>query len=516
MVRILFVYLLLLIGLQVAAQSQDKVQLLNANSLVFDLQATGKVKRLIGDVRFKQSGTLLFCDSAYQYDEINRVEAFGNVRIIHHDSIFLYGDQLNYEGNTKHATLKGNAKMVDRDMTITSPSLDYDMQSNYGYYVNGGKIVNGKNVLTSKSGYYFANTKENFFKNNVVLNHPDYNIYTDTLKYNTRTRVAYFFGPTRIISYNDRLFCKSGQYDTEKQIAMFGKNSVVASKSNILAADSIYYEKLNQFGKAYNNIEIFDTVNKIIVYGDYAEMRGKSNEFYVTKKAVAKQYMQNDSMFVFADTIFSYQSKDKTKQLVRAYAHVKLLKSDMQAICDSLLYDRTDSCITLYKKPVMWSGSNQITSDTIELFLVNNQLDSFVLRGNAFLISREAAKLYNQIKGKNMYGFFEDNAIRYMHVNGNGQSIYYVKEDSDFVGVNEIDCSEMDFNFIGNKIASCNFINKPVSVFHPMINLKPEQLRLKGFVWLNNLRPTPVLIMKHFYRKSIFFKKNLIPALIYQ
>jgi lipopolysaccharide export system protein LptA len=315
------------------------------------------------------------------------------------------------------------------------------------------------------------------------------------------------FGPTRIVSSTDELFCILGKYDTQKEIAMFGKNSVVQSKSNLLTADSIYYEKYTQFGKAYRNIELYDTSNEVIVYGEYGEMKGKTQESMVTRNAVAKQYMNQDSMFMFADTILSYKFKDG-KQIVRAYRLVKLFKHDMQAISDSLIYNKSDSSITLYHNPVMWSGSNQITADTIRLFMRNNQLDSFVLMSNAFLISREAVKQYNQIKGRNMYGFFNENKIRYLHVNGNGQSIYYAKDDSDFIGVNVNECSEMEFFFENNKIRRCNFINKPAAVFHPLNELKPDELRLKGFQWLNSRRPSPSLIMKRFYNKRLFFKKN--------
>jgi len=497
-------------------QGVDKVQLLNANSLVFDMQSTGKVKRLIGDVRFKQRNTLLYCDSAYQYDEENKVEAFGSVRINQQDSINLYGNYLLYDGNTKHASLQGDARMVDKDMTLTSSTLEYDMATNFGYYNNGGRLINGNNILTSKNGYYFGNTKETFFKNNVVLTNPDYVINTDTLKYKTGNKIAEFYGPTKITSKSDILYCKVGKYDTEKEIAMFGKNAVVVSKNNILTADSIYYEKLTQFGKAFKNIEMYDTTNNVVVYGDYGEMFGKLGLSIVTKNAVAKQYMKNDSMYLFSDTIISYQMAATGKQMVKAFRKVKLIKSDMQAICDSLTYNKSDSSINLYKKPIMWSGSNQITADSITLFLKNNVLDSFVLRTNAFLISRETARQFNQIKGKNMYGFFEGNAIKFLHVNGNAQSIYYAKQDSDYIGVNTEDCSEMEFNFKMNKIDRCNFINQPFAVLHPINELKPEDLKLKGFIWLNNLRPTQALIMKRFYGKNNFLKKTLFGALIYQ
>ena len=217
---------------------------------------------------------------------------------------------------------------------------------------------------------------------------------------------------------------------------------------------------------------------------------------------MAKKIMDKDSMYLFADTIFSYQRNGAQRKLVKAYYGTKILKADMQAVCDSLVYNYDDSNITLYHHPIMWSGQNQITSDTIILFLNNNKLDSFYLRNNAFIASREGAKEYNQVKGRNMKGFFEDNKIKFMRVFGNGQSIYYAREeDSTYIGVNVIDCSEMEFYFKNNKMDKNKFITSPEAVFYPLEEMKPEELRLKGFKWENTLRPDWKLVKQRIKNK---------------
>ncbi|MFA6260474.1 MAG: OstA-like protein [Bacteroidia bacterium] len=500
----------------VFAQGSEKIQLLHANSLEYDLKTTGKVKRLIGDVKFKQQQTVLTCDSAYQYDDANRIEAFGNVRINHQDSIRLFGDQLNYDGNTRMARLTGKVIMIDDDMTLTSNALDYDMKTNMGYYSDGGKIVSGKNTLTSKYGFYYSGIKEAFFKTNVVLVNPEYTIVTDTLRYRTVSKLTFFHGPTSIKGNTDKLLCNWGVYDTERQIAQFGRGAALKSNSNLLFADSLYYERKTEFGKAFRNIELHDTVNHVIVYGDYGELYGKTKRSIVTTNAVAKQSMENDSFFLFADTIQSFQWGKNNTQFIQAFRHVRIYKSDMQSVCDSLTYNRGDSLIVLYSKPILWSGPNQITADTILLFMQNNKPDSFICNTNAFIVSREAARLFNQVKGKNLYGSFYQNKIRYVFVSGNAQSIYYAKEDSDYIGVNVIDCSEMEFYFDQNRMQRANFINMPEAVLYPMNQRKPEELRLKGFNWHNRLRPSQTLIYKRFSTKSDFLKKTLWDTLIYQ
>jgi hypothetical protein len=378
------------------------------------------------------------------------------------------------------------------------------MNTNEAHYSTGGKIINRENTLTSQIGYYFTRSKEFYYRRDVVLVNPNYTMTCDTLKYGTISHVTNFYGPTTIVSKSDRIYCENGWYNTDKEVAQFNKHAVITSKSDELKADSVYYERKNEFGKAFQNIELTDTVNKIVIYGDYGEMHGKEKRSFVTQRAMAKKMMVKDSMYVFADTIFSFQKIKGQRQVVKGYYHAKVVKPDIQAICDSLVYNYDDSSITLYRNPIMWSGYNQITSDTIMMFLNNNRLDSFYLRNNAFIASREGAKEFNQVKGKNMKGFFDrDNTIRYVEVFGNGQSIYYAKDDSAYIGVNVIDCSEMRFYFKDNKIDKTSFITQPDAVLYRLDEMKPEELRLKGFRWQSALKPDMKLVKQRVKKKSI-------------
>lgn len=502
--RLLILYAFFFISvIRCYAQKNANVEIVFARSLEYDQRATGKVKKLIGDVQLRQNRTLLYCDSAFLFEETNYVEAYHNVHINHNDSVQLYGDLLKYDGNTKKAKLEKNVRMNDRSgMTLTSNELDFDMNANKANYTTGGRIVSEANVLTSRIGYYFTQTKECYFRKDVVLTNPEYTMTCDTLRYNTVTHTSYFYGPTNIVSKTDRIYCENGWYNTDREVAQFNRNAVVTNKSNQMRADSIYYERKKEFGKAFSNIEITDTVNKVIIYGDYAELIGQQKRSFVTKRAMARKLMEKDSMYLFADTIFSYQEFGAQRQMVKAYFHAQVLKSDLQAVCDSLVYDYADSTITLYHAPVMWSGVNQITSDTILMFLNNNKLDSFYLQNNAFVISREGAKEFNQVKGKNMKGFFTDSKIRYIRVYGNGQSIYYAKEDSAYMGVNVVDCSEMEFFFSNNKIDKGKFITAPDAVFYTLDEMKPEELRLKGFKWQYKRRPDVRLVRQRIMKKK--------------
>ena len=485
----------------------ERIELLHANVLEYDQSTTGKIKRLIGDVQFRQGNTLLYCDSAYQFEEQNTVDAYSNVRINHNDSIQFYSKKLSYDANTKYAQLQGDVVMTDKTMRLTTDALTFNMHENTGYYTTGGTIVTDQNTLTSRNGYYYANPKELFFKDDVVLINKKYKIQTDTLRYATRTSVAYFFGPTRITGSNSKLYCERGRFNTKTEVAHFGKNARIQNEDNLLCADSIYYENNSDFGKAWYNIELYDNKSKTILYGDYGTMQGKQKRNFLHGRAAMKKYMEKDSMYLFADTIYSYGKivvADSVMQheLVKAFRQVSVLKYDMQARSDSVIYQSKDSSLTLFHKPALWSGQNQATADTIIMYMNNNKLDSFRLIENGMMISRVAAKEFDQIRGRIMSGRLSDSKFEYLKVMGNSQSIYYVKEDSAYTGVNVIDCSEMEFFFTDNKISRCQFLTKPDANYYPVKDIKPEELRLKGFKWRAKERPQWSRLLAYYVKKN--------------
>ncbi len=487
--------MVLLIGIKNVYGQSNKIQILNADVFSIESRGINKVKKLVGNVKLKQDQTILSCDSAYLFDETNYVEAYKNVHINHNDSVSFYGDILKYDGNNKVARLEKNVRMVDATSTLTTNELVFDLKNNIASYYNEGLLVSGTNVLTSKYGYYYTSTKELFFKKNVKLVSPDFILISDTLKYQSNTKVATFFSNTTIASQTDSIYCQAGNYHTEKNTGVLLKRAKIRSEENTLIADTIYYDRKNKYAKALSNIVVIDTINKTILIGNLAEIFGKQGQSYITKQPLAINSMNNDTMMIWADTIYTYRKVNKqTSDLLKAYRNVKIYKADMQAVCDSLVYVKGDSLMTLYHNPVLWSDENQITGDTILFYINNNKLDSMNIRNNGFVISKETSKHYNQVKGKNMTANFKNNKIEFIQVFGNGQSIYYAKEDSAYIGVNVINCSEMIFQFNVGKIKTAKFITQPDATFYPINELKPEELKIKGFVWHQKNRPQKYLL----------------------
>jgi lipopolysaccharide export system protein LptA len=486
----LLIYIVFLTVTQNVMAQGNKIEVINANTFEMEMRGNKKVKKLIGEVQLKQDGTILRCDSAYLFDETNFVEAYQNVNINHRDSLNFYGDILKYDGNKKIARLERNVSMVDANSTLTTQELEFNLGSNKASYYSGGVLLSGQNELTSRYGYYYTTTKELYFKKEVKLASPDFTMTTDTLKYQTNTKVATFFSNTKIISKEDTIYCQAGTYHTEKQTGILLKRAKIRSSENTLIADTIIYDRKNKYVKALGSVVIIDTVNKTIILGNVAEMFGREGRSYITRSPLVISIVDKDSMMIWADTILTIQKRVKQpKDILKAYRNVKIYKTDMQVICDSLVYLKSDSLMTLYHKPVLWSDMNQVTGDTIVFYLNNRQLDSMDIKNNGFVISKETSRHYNQVKGRNMTAYFKEGKISFIQVYGNGQSIYYAKEDSAYIGVNVIDCSEMTFAFESGKIKTAKFITQPDATFYPIADMSPEELRLKGFVWRNKAKP---------------------------
>jgi len=277
--------------------------------LVFDESLGNGAKRLIGDVQFKHIDALMYCDSAYFYND-NSLEAFGNVHINQHDSVHLYGDHLKYTGNDRKAVITGNVVVHKGDMKLYTNEINYDMNSSIGYYLVSGRIVNKDNELISKQGHYFAKTNDIFFKNNVVLTHrpagekkPDFVINCDTMRYNSLSKITYFYGPTTIKNEENLIYCEDGWYHTEKELSRFSKNSYILTTEQKMWGDSVFYDGKKSIGRTFGNVQIIDTTQKTIIKGDYAIHYELTDLSIVTGNALFIKPFTDDTLFLHADTL---------------------------------------------------------------------------------------------------------------------------------------------------------------------------------------------------------------------
>ena len=445
-------------------------------------------KRLLGDVVFTHEGVVMYCDSAYFYSEENSLDAFSNVYITQGDTLHLYGDFLHYDGNTKQAKIKHNVKLINGDITLTTQELDYNMEDGVGYYTHYAKIVNEENTLESIYGYYYTKTDWMHFRDSIIIVNPDYTVYSDTLHYQTEHKVAHFYGPTEIVGDSNYIYCERGWYDTKRDISELNRNALVENKQQTLMADSIYYNRNSGFGYARKNVVLIDNDQEAILTGE----RGKYYEFteyaLMTDSAVFIQITDEDSVYIHADTLLSFPDTNDNK-VIQAYYGVRMFKTNLQARCDSMVYTFVDSTAHLYYEPIIWNDNNQMTAEQIRMENKNKQIDKMYLDKDALIIQQVDSVKFNQIKGKNMICHFKDNDLNKIDVKGNGQTVYYPEDKGEIIGVNKMECSNMVIRVVDGALNNISFLVKPSATLYPLDKAPINELRLKGFEWLDEIRP---------------------------
>jgi lipopolysaccharide export system protein LptA len=476
-----------------SAQKPTKIKIVDADQLKFDKRLGENIQRLIGNVILQQDSTFLYCDSAHVNEVTNSFIGFGNVHIKASDTLNIYSELLNYKGNIKVAELEKNVRLVDNDAVLTTDYLWYDRKSKIAYYLTGGKIEDSTNTLTSTRGYYYTDQQEAYFKDSVILVNPDYMMITDTMLYDTENEISTFLGPTRIISDDNLIYCERGWYDTKNNRSHFRKNAYFQTKEQKMEADSLFYDRSIDFGRAYNNITLTDTIQDMIINGNYGEFRRSSGYSYVTDSATAVMIDASDSLFLHADTLYIKFDSLQEVETLFAYYGAKFFRKDLQGKCDSLVYGIADSTIFLYTDPVLWSDENQLTADSVRIAFANSQVDSLALLGSAFIIAMDdtiSRNTFNQIKGKTMVGYFKDNEMVKVMIFGNAESVFYVREDDGaLMGINKTFSSDMNIYLKDNDIQGITSITDVDAHMYPVSEFPEEEKRLKNFRWIEGERP---------------------------
>ena len=472
-------------------KAKKKIELLHSDSMKNDERFGSDFRKLLGNVRLKHNDVFMFCDSAYVFQNTRRVRAFSKVHIKQGDTLDLYGNYLYYDGVEGKAIVEGKVELIDKQTHLYTKALNYDVTNKIASYTDSGKIINEKNTLTSIIGIYYTSQKMFHFKDSVKVVNPDYIMRADTMNYNTESETAFFTGPATLNGDSIYIFSEKGWYDTKKNISRIWKNSVINNRKQIIHGDSLYYNKISGFGEAFRNVSIEDTTNDILVTGNYAWYNKNPEKFMITDKAVFIQVSKKDSLFLHGDTISSVivsRKKGMSYRLMRVYHKCRIFSADLQAKCDSLSYSFQDSVIRLYRSPVIWSEENQLTSDSIAIFTKNRQTDRMELYSSAFIAGQSDSIRYNQIKGRNLTGYFRNNKMYKIRIDGNGELVYFLADKEGQVGWNRAKSSSIDIYVDKGKITQIIEFQNPDGILNPPLKEADKQ-KLSGFNWFDLLRP---------------------------
>ena len=470
---------------------------------------------LAGTVAVRQGTTLVYCDSLVVNSVTKVAEAFGNVRIVD-DTVQIRSGYLRYLLDRRYAYLEKGVRLTDGQGVLTTPSLEYDVNTKIATYNNGGKLVSKKTVLTSRSGVYYGDTRDIFFKQNVVLKDPAYDLKTDSMFYNTETQQARFITDTyirdsagRVIRTKEGTFVRGGQ-------ANFTQRTTIEDKCLRVTGDNIISDDISGIVQIEGNAVLVDSCQNVIILGNRIFANKRTEAYLATKKPVMIIKQERDSIFVTADTLFTARLSDLVKvadtvkkvakgskvpaakgakpdsanRYFEAFRNVRIFSDSLQAVSDSLFYSFKDSTFRLYKDPIVWNGKNQITGDTIYLQTRNKKADRFWAFENSFVINEVQSNIYNQVRSSRMNGFFTAGNIDSLQAKGFAETVYYLQDnDSAFTGVNQTTSDAMDVYFAGGDLQRVVYRRSVKGTLWPLSQKRPEDLLLKGFQWLDKRRP---------------------------
>ena len=500
--RWLLIGFLCLFGVCLVAQNNNKqpenkktkVYLLHADEGQADKLARPDVQVLIGNVKLRHDSMYMYCDSALIFEKTNSVEAFSNVRMEQGDTLFIYGDYLYYDGMTQIAQLRENVKMINRSTTLLTDSLNYDRLYDLGYYFEGGTLMDEENVLTSDWGEYSPATKQSVFNHDVKLVNPKFVLTSDTLRYNTESKIAVILGPSNIVSDNNHIYSERGFYNTMTEQAELLDRSVLTNQGKKLVGDSLFYDRIIGYGKAFDNVKMTDSINKNMLTSDYCFYNELTDSAFATKRAVAIDYSQGpDSLFMHGDTLqlVSYNlNTDSVFRLMKAYHKVRIYRTDVQGVCDSLVYNSKDSCMTMYTDPILWNEGQQLLGEQIKIYMNDSTIDWAHIINQALTVEMKDSIHYNQVSGKEMKAYFINGDMRHIEVIGNVLTAFYPEEkDSTMTGFNCLEGSVLHLYMKDKKMEKGLFIGKSNGTMYPMDQIPSDKLRLPTFAWFDYVRP---------------------------
>lgn len=480
-------------------KGDDQIHLLHADRLYYNIRIRRDAQILVGNVEFEHQGSLMYCDSALYYQETKSFDAFGNVRMKQGDTLTLTGETLYYDGISQKARMSGHEVLLKhRDTWLYTDSLVYDKLYGVGYFPDRGRLVDQGNQLTSDYGSYTPSTREAVFNFNVRLINPlppepvKSELLSDTLYYNTGSGVAHVVGPSNITQGTTLIYTENGYYDSNNDFSYLLDRSHVNYVSKRIEGDSLNYDGKTKVSKGYGQVVYDDFANKNRFLGNYVLYNDSTGYAEAADSALCVDYSQRDTLWAHADSIkmFTYfMDTDSMYREVHAYYKVRIFREDMQAVCDSMVHVGKDSCITMYKDPILWQQGQQVLGEVIMAWTNDSTMDSVHVVNQALLVERMDSLYYNQVSSKLMRSYFEDGEIYLNEAEGNVLVNYYpLDDDSLMVGMIHAESTELKI-FIKERKIQRIWMPATNGMLYPVDKTPDNERFLPTFAWFDYVRP---------------------------
>ena len=488
-----------------AKKEDPRVYLEHADELEYDIYGSRPdVQIARGKVKFRHKGGILTCDSAYFNEQSNSFEAFGSVFMKQGDTLTLKSEWAWYDGNDERAQARRNVVLTHRKSKLYCDSLDYDRMYGIAYFFDGGKLIDKGSTLTSDWGQYNTETRDAVFYYKVRLKNNNMTMYSDTLYYDTRTSVAHIVGdytsdknevgPSMIVNQGNVVYTTDGYYDTNTETSMLYGRSTVDNEDKTITADSLFSDSKKKIDEGFGRVIYIDKKNKNRFEGNHVYYDENMGYGYATDSAVVMDFSQKDTLYVHADSLKLYTyniNTDSVYRVMHGFHKVRAYRTDIQAVCDSLVFNSKDSCLTLYKDPIAWNMGRQVLGEVMHAYMQDSTIRYADVIGQAMSIERMDSAHYNQLAAKEMQVYFNEGKARETWAIGNVQAVYYPIDDADttIIGLNFLETDTMKMYLSPERKLEKIWASKSTGTMYPITQIPPDKLRLPAFAWFDYIRP---------------------------
>lgn len=183
---------------------------------------------------------------------------------------------------------------------------------------------------------------------------------------------------------------------------------------------------------------------------------------------------------------------DSVYRKVHAFHKVRAYRTDMQAVCDSMVFDSQDSCMTMYRDPIVWNGNRQLLGEQIKVYMNDSTVRRADVIGQALSVELMGDSVhYNQVSSKEMKAFFVDGDVRRTEAIGNVQAVYFPISDKDsaIIGLNYTETDTMRMFMSPKRELEKIWMPKATGTLYPLTQIPPSKLKLSNFAWFDDIRP---------------------------
>ena len=430
----------------------------------------------------------------------------------------LYGT---YDVNIEEALFRYNVQYQDTSILVITDSILYDYQLSKIRFLGPTNIYQDSTTIYNEAGIYDTEIDKAVLSENVQISTQErlikagllvydgkadtYDMYLDpviiepdgseargdSIIYNARTEILQLLTNASYISEDQDVQADEIVYDLKNDTYTTTGRSQVVDEGSAIEADTILKTDDGQTFAMGELVILQDTASGSTILCQAIESTENGHKAYSIggQPLLIYELGDSDSLLLRADTLFTVQTD--TTDFFIADGDVSIKKGPISGRSDELIYDKVDSLITMYRDPIMWSDSTQLTADTIVMTMVNDNIESLDLVSNAFIVEQDSDDAYNQVNGDRIDCSIAGEVLENATVVSSAQMIYFVRdENQELKGVNKTQSSSMFFLFADNEIKSVKFYRNPSSeITEYELGLDLSSFIFNGFSWRLNEKP---------------------------